>query len=125
MILVYLKGNNDMKLNDNTVKEIKKACLDYVEGFYESNKNRIENGVHKKLVKRDSKLNEMTRDKLINVAVGNKRNKPKTGIKVTVFDISGNIAITKIISEFVDYAELVKIDGKWQVINVLWDYKKK
>lgn len=125
MMLIYSKDNTTMKLNDREVKEITKACLDYVEGYFESSKDRIENGVHQKLVKRDAKMNEMTRDQLVQYAVSKKRDKPKNGIIVTVFDISGNIAIARIDSEFVDYAQLLRIDGKWQVINVLWDYFQK
>jgi hypothetical protein len=63
----------------------------------------------------------MSRAKLIEAATSKQRVKPE--ITVEVFDICGNIAIAKITSGFVDYAELAKINNNWQVVNVLWSNK--
>jgi pyruvate/oxaloacetate carboxyltransferase len=108
--------------NSEDYKLIKQACLDYVEGYYESNAARIEKGVHPDLVKRtirNEAIIEMPRTKLIEAAVGKTRVKPKK-ITVEIYDIMGNIALAKITSGFVDYAQVGKVNGKWQVINVLW-----
>ncbi len=106
------------------VEAIKTACLDYVDGFYQSDAARIEKGVSQDLVKRqvaNNTLSSMDRKTLIGYAVGQKRTAPK--ISVEVFDVYGNIALAKVTSEFVDYCQLAKISGKWQVVNVLWVMK--
>jgi len=113
---------NAKSLNPSEVNAVKKACLDYVEGFYESDANRMKNGIHPLLVKRDAKLNQMTRDELVSIATGKTWSKPDGGISVDVYDISGNIAAARIISEYVDYVHLLKVNGKWQIVNVLWDF---
>lgn len=32
----------------------------------------------------------------------------------------GDIAMARIASCFVDYVQLARLDGRWQVVNVLW-----
>lgn len=106
------------------VEGIKAACLDYVEGFYEADKARMERGVHPDLVKRRLKENtivEMTRPQLIEVSGRFHRAKPE--IKVEVLDVFKEIAMAKVTSDFVDYAQLGKVDGRWKVINVIWTKK--
>jgi hypothetical protein len=127
VIILVMTGGvmNAKSFNQSEVDAVKKACLDYVEGFYESSANRIKNGVHPSLVKRDAKLKSMTRDELVSIATSNKWTKPAGGITVEVYDISGNMASVRIISEYVDYAHLLKENGKWQVVNVLWDFNVK
>jgi hypothetical protein len=37
-------------------------------------------------------------------------------------DIDGNMAIVKAISvKFIDYIQMAKCDGKWLIVNVLWE----
>ena len=46
-------------------------------------------------------------------------------VKVTVLAAHGNIASVEIDSvAFVDYAHVARIDGRWQVVNVLWRPKQ-
>lgn len=106
---------------EQETKLITAACMDYVEGFYESNGDRIAKGVHPDLVKRfinNGKISEMSREALIKAAVSQKWQMAK--ITVDVYDINGNIALAKVTSDYVDYVQLAKFDGQWQVVNVLW-----
>ncbi len=121
---VNAKDLTGKKLNPEDVKEIKQACLDYIEGFYEHSRERVETGMNPSLVKRiivnGNQIQEMTRDQVVAATVKDvKRTKPD--ITVKVFDIYQGIASAKIISAYVDYCQLAKIDGKWQIINILWD----
>jgi hypothetical protein len=102
---------------------VQQACLDYVGGYFDGSAEKIKNGVHPDLVKRkvtsDSTLQNVTREQLITAAVAKKRDKPE--MTVTVFDIDVNTAVAKVTNpQFFDYCELAKINGKWQVVNVLW-----
>ena len=43
---------------------------------------------------------------------------------VTVLDIYGNAASAKaVMADWVDYMQLAKVDGRWVIVNVLWERK--
>ena len=117
---------------------IEKATLDYLEGYYTANSDRMKNALHEKLAKRAYLMNrqgkyvlyEMTAEQLI-AGTTNKlddsKTKGKLDYKITIFDIVEKNASVKVTSkqlDFFDYIHLVKIDGKWKIINVLWDMEK-
>ena len=117
----YSKHQSNSRPNAKEVEAVKATCLDYVEGWFDSSTDRVKSGVHPTLVKRipkDNVLNEMTRDQLIESVKMKKKNKPE--IVVEVYDVFKDIALAKVTSGFVDYVQLAKIDGRWQVVNVLW-----
>jgi hypothetical protein len=42
-------------------------------------------------------------------------------VDITVLDVFKNVATAKSMSrEWLDYIHLAKVDGEWQIINVLW-----
>ena len=44
----------------------------------------------------------------------------------TILDRYNNAAVVKIVaSEWIDYLEVAKFNGKWKIINVLWELKSK
>lgn len=118
---------------DEDRSEIKQAALDYVEGVYEVNASKIERSVHPELVKRGFfiKKNEtaysphaMTFAELVELSKNyNKSGKlakdaPK---EVVVFDVSDQTASVKVTAIWgIDYMHLAKYDGKWKIINILW-----
>jgi hypothetical protein len=43
---------------------------------------------------------------------------------VTILDIFGNAASAKIVaSDWVDYLHMAKWNGRWVIVNVLWELK--
>jgi len=112
------------------VGAIEKACLDYVDGFYEGSRERIERGVHPSLQKVTVRalpwgreLQTIDRESLVEYAsLENTRKTPQERqLDVVVLAVHGNAAIARIDSaDFVDHAQLVEINGTWRVINVLW-----
>jgi Putative lumazine-binding len=43
---------------------------------------------------------------------------------VTILDIFGNAASAKaVMADWVDYMQLAKVDGRWVIVNVLWERK--
>lgn len=118
---------------DGDRNEVKQAALDYVEGVYEVNPSKIERSVHSDLIKRGFfvKKNEtayspsaMTFDQLVDLSKNyNKSGKlakdaPK---EVVVFDVSDQTASVKVTAIWgIDYMHLAKYDGKWKIINILW-----
>lgn len=63
-----------------------------------------------------------------NVRRGGGRDTPKERQQkeVTILDRYENVASVKIIaSDWIDYLHLAKVDGRWVIINVLWERKPK
>jgi len=114
---------------------IKKAVMDYIEGFYTAAEKRMENALHPDLSKRimnpeTGELRNMTAETLIKMT-SNKPNEETTKGKmkadITIFDITNGIATIKCVSDkfdFIDYCHLGKAKGKWKIVNVLWGYPK-
>jgi len=112
---------------------IKQAVLDYVEGIYEVSPQRIERSVHPDLVKRGFYIKKgetayspspMTFTELVNLSkTYNKGGKlakdaPK---EVAILDVLDQTASVKLIAIWgVDYMHLAKYNGKWMIINILW-----
>jgi hypothetical protein len=116
---------------------IKQTALDYIEGYYEGNAERMERALHpelaKRIVNRDDRgrtsLGQMGAMRLVQVTRsgdGKKIPKEKQQKDVTVLDIFGNAASAKIIaSDWIDYLHLAKWNGRWVIVNVLWELKPK
>lgn len=112
---------------------VHQAVLDYVEGVYNVDPTRIERSVHPELTKLGFyRPNEkaaysagrMSYEKLLEVAkTWNKEGKlPATAPKkITIFDVQDQTASAKLVAQWgTDYFHLAKYDGKWKIINVLW-----
>ncbi len=112
---------------------VRLAVLDYVEGVYNVDPSRIERSVHPDLAKRGFfrergkdgySTGQMSYLKLIEVAkTWNKEGKlPKDAPKeITVFDVLDQTASAKLVAQWgIDYFHLAKYEGKWKIVNVLW-----
>ena len=43
---------------------------------------------------------------------------------VVIYDITGDAAIAKLtMADWVDYLQLARVDGRWVIVNVLWERK--
>ncbi|UJH90994.1 nuclear transport factor 2 family protein [Antarcticibacterium sp. 1MA-6-2] len=120
-------------------KKVRAAILDYVEGVYEVDPARIKKSVHPSLVKRGTSLNrqsgeysqfnEMTFGQLVELAKnwnkdGNRADS-KTVRDITVYDVQDKTATAKVVAAWgTDYFHLAQIDGKWYIMNVLWQSLK-
>jgi hypothetical protein len=116
---------------------IKQTALDYIEGWYEGNAERMERALHPELAKRIVRTDERGRYNLGQMGAmtlvgytrmggGKDTPKDKQQKDVTVLDIFGNAASAKVVaSEWVDYLHLAKWNGRWVIVNVLWELKPK
>ena len=113
---------------------VRQAVLDYVEAIYHVEPARIERSVHPKLAKlgfyrppADEAYragSAMSFERLLEVAKSyNKEGKlPKDAPKeITLLDVLDQTASAKLVAEWgIDYLHLAKFDGKWLIVNVLW-----
>lgn len=113
---------------------VEAAVLDYVEGVYLVQPDRIERSVHKDLRKlgywrEDSaaeyQLAPMTYQQLYDLAArwnASGQVDPATAPNViVVLDVLDQTAVAKLTAAWgVDYFQLGKYDGRWMIVNVLW-----
>lgn len=116
---------------------IKATALDYIEGWYTGDADRMERALHPELAKRivyqptqpggRSRLETQSAMTLVKNtrAGGGKRTPPDKQQKdVTILDIYENAASVKVVAgAWIDYLHMGRADGKWQIINVLWELK--
>ncbi len=113
---------------------IRQTALDYIEGWYEGNAERMERALHPGLAKRimttrgpESRLESMTAGELVNgTRSGGGRRTPAARRQkdVRILDVFGNAASVRVTaSDWIDYMHLAKSDGKWVIVNVLWEMK--
>ena len=114
---------------------IKQTALDYIEGWYEGDAERMERALHPELAKRIVRSNPQGQSRLdqmsaMSLVMGTRRGggkqtpKEKQQKDVTVLDVFENAASAKIVaSDWVDYLQLARWNGRWVIVNVLWELK--
>ncbi len=116
---------------------IRAAAMDYIEGWYAGDADRMARALHPELAKRivitdtagHSRIGQMSAMTL----VGNTRAGGGKGIaperrrkEFRVLDIYRGAAVAKVVaSDWVDYLELGKWNGQWTIVNVLWELTPK
>ena len=119
---------------DSNREAVRQAVLDYVEGIYNVQPERIERSVSPNLAKlgfyrppteiayRPGR--SMAFQQLVEIAKNfNKDGKLRKDApkEITIFDVMDQTATVKLAADWgVDYMHLAKIDGKWMIVNVLW-----
>jgi len=131
--LTVFTGCNSIKSEeiDKDDEEIIKTALDYIEGWYEGDAKRMERALHTDMIKRRFESNgimkELDTDRMIastKGGVGKDVPKDIYEIEVEILEKNNNIASVVTRSEYIDYLHLAKIDNKWLIINVLWDFNR-
>jgi hypothetical protein len=114
---------------------IKQTALDYIEGWYEGDAERMERALHPELAKRIVRSNPQGQSRLdqmsaMSLVLGTRRGggkqtpKEKQQKDVTILDVYENAASAKIVaSDWVDYLQLARWNGRWVIVNVLWELK--
>src|SRR5918911_3033416 len=109
---------------------IKQTALDYIEGWYEGNSERMERALHPELAKRIvrtnkegvSQLGQMSAMSLVQgTRRGGGKNTPKEKHQkdVTILDVFENAASVKVVaSGWVDYLHMAKWNGRCVIVIV-------
>lgn len=112
---------------------IRAAALDYIDGWYAADGARMERALHPELAKRNVTSDSTGRSRLIQMSamtlVQNTRNGGGSSIptgrrsdSVQILDIYGGTASARVrAATWVDYMHLAKFNGRWRIINVLWE----
>jgi hypothetical protein len=115
---------------------IRAAALDYIEGWYTGDAPRMTRALHPELAKRvvqtdpkthKSVLSQMGAQKLIQYTrEGGGKETPveRRQADVSILDIYQGAASAKVIAtDWVDYLHLSRWNGRWLIVNVLWELK--
>jgi hypothetical protein len=114
---------------------IKRTALNYAEGWYEGDAAKMESALSSDLAKRivrtnaqgQSGLGQMTALTLVQgTRQGSGKETPKDQQQkdVTILDVFGNAATVKLeMRDWIDFMHVGKMNGKWVIINVLWETK--
>ena len=130
---ITLLGETGMAQTPEDREAVKQAATDYVDALYKADPSLIERSVHPALTKHGfwRKSGEsvyqpqttMTYQQLHALAgKWNKDGKRDTSIKqVQVLDVLDQTATAKVVAEWgIDYMQLAKYDGRWKIVNILW-----
>lgn len=115
---------------------IRSAALDYIEGWYNADASRMERALHPALAKRivetdpkskKSVLGQMGAKELVqHTRTGGGKDTPaqRRQADVSILDIYQGAGSAKVIaSDWVDYLHLARWNGRWVIVNVLWELK--
>lgn len=115
---------------------IKAAALDYLEGWYTGDAERMERALHPDLAKRIVRvdpegkwdrvdhMSALTLVQYTRKGYGKKVPVEERQADVKVLDRYGNAAVVKAVArDWVDFLHLGKVNGQWKIINVLWEMK--
>jgi hypothetical protein len=115
---------------------IRATALNYCEGWYAGDADRMASALHPELVKRimnvdpksgHARLDGMGKSVLVeSTRAGFGTHTPAADQQkdVVILDVFHNAAsVRATMSGWVDYMHMVKWEGKWVIVNVLWERK--
>ncbi len=131
------EGARQNTVSADDLAAIRQTALDYVESWYEGNAERMERALHPDLAKRIVQTNDKGQSRLdqmsaMGLVQGTRRGygkdtpKEKRQKDVIILDVFENAASVKaVMSGWIDYMHMAKYNGRWVIVNVLWELKPK
>jgi hypothetical protein len=112
---------------------IRQTALDYIEGWYAGDHERMARSLHPELAKRlvrtdaqsgASDIRDMGASELVmQTRRGGGRDVPAARQRkdVTILDIfEGTASVRVDAATWIDYMHVARANGRWQIVNVLW-----
>ena len=115
---------------------IRATALDYIEGWYAGDAERMERALHPDLAKRIINTDPRGRNVLghqsamtlvLNTRRGGGRDTPAAQQRkdVRILDLFGNTASVRVdAGAWVDYLHVARWNGRWVIVNVLWELRQ-
>jgi hypothetical protein len=135
---VFLFSSLFTEAQTNDTLQIRQTAMNYIEGYYTSNAERMAKALSPELAKRII-VRDQSGDAIQNMGYSQllyntRRNKNQNvlnpdsafRVEVIIYDIGNNIATAKVVTnkfKFIDYLHLGRFNGEWKIINVLWEFK--
>jgi hypothetical protein len=123
-----------MKGRESDESAIRDVARGYLESWLDGDAERMREALHPMLAKRglDYAANSVptavhhleTNNMIESAARGPRRQFGRT-CEITILDLADNVASVKVVSEpFIDYLHLVKLDGRWSILNALYESRQ-
>ena len=114
---------------------IRAAALDYIEGYYTGDAERMTRALHPDLVKRIVRVREgqaqlagMTAQELIDGTAagwGTRTPVAERRTDVLILDAFRNVASVRVDAHaWIDYMQIARWNGEWKIVNVLWEMRQ-
>ena len=112
---------------------IRATALDYIDGWYAADGQRMERALHPELAKRNVYSDANGRSRLIQMSAMTLVNSTRSGggsdipaaqraDSVKILDIYGGAASVRVrAATWIDYMHMAKYNGQWRILNVLWE----
>jgi hypothetical protein len=105
--------------------EVRDAALDYFEGWFTGDVDRMRRALHPGLAKRalneDGTLNETSAEWMLDATAAGRGKRAGVEIDVDVIDVYGDVASVVIRSSvYREYLHLVRMSEGWKIVNALW-----
>ena len=135
LMLALLAATPAMAQTREDSSGIRQAALDYIEGWYAADGDRMARALHPELAKRimytDSAgrpwIRDMTASELVRgtrSGGGSRTPAAQQRKDVAILDIFQNTASVRLdAATWIDYLHLVKWQGRWMIVNVLWEVR--
>lgn len=114
---------------------IRATALDYIDGWYTNDAARMERALHTHLAKRLVYADSTGRSHLVDLTalelVQGTKAHPTVPLAqrredVTILSVFGNAAVVRIdAGAWVDFLEEVRWNGRWKILNVVWENRPK
>ena len=115
---------------------IRQAAQDYIESQHNVDRSQMERCIHPRMVKRTFWTNAAAQKQYLMETSGEElcllaESYNKDGSRfpsnpkkeVTILDICGSVATVKLTADdWIDYMHIVKLNGEWKIVNVLWAF---
>lgn len=134
-IVLSIFATTAFSQTDADREAIRRTALNYAEGWYEGNAEKMESALHPDLAKRIARSNDKGQTRLDQMSAmalvqgtrtgfGKQTPKEEQQKDVTILDVLGGAATVKLeMRDWVDYMHIARSNGKWVVVNVLWEMK--
>ena len=106
---------------------IVRCVLDYFEGWFDGDPERMRRALHPDLAKRSpdgEALDQVTAREMVEATAagrGKERDPGARRIDVRVIEVHGAIACVVVDSNvYREYLHLVRMEGGWRIVNALW-----
>jgi hypothetical protein len=114
--------------DEQAIRDVARA---YLESWLDGDAERMRGALHPMLAKRgldygaDSApiaVHHLDTDYMIDSAARGPRRQFGRTCEITILDLANNVASVKVVSEpFIDYLHLIKLDGRWSILNALYE----
>jgi hypothetical protein len=122
----------DETIRQGDAADIRACILDYFEGWFDGDADRMDRALHPGLAKhaigqdrdRSKVLDVTTRDEMVEATargLGRRRDLPDRAIRIEIASVSGDIASVVVHSAvYVEYALLARTSDGWRITSTLW-----